>query len=202
MTALAPPESMARLPRGRQGLPVPYVAAWSSERWAAIRHDPLVGRVAVFTGGRHGRGRPVFGAMNEARQRRAVIERRCGVCEALYEGAGWLPAHPALIAGTAPLAGREAGVTTEPPVCEPCARWSAAGCPGIASRCTGLLRLGVTVPVLQLVDPSRGPMEHDARFDGHDDPAERERLGRIARRHGGAVAYVKVAVLDADEVPL
>lgn len=202
MSALVLPATMARLPRGRGGMPVPTVASWSSERWAAIRYDPVVDHVAVFTGGRHGRGRPVFGAMNEPRQRRAVMQRRCQVCDAQLDDAGWLPAHDRLAEAQVEIGGRTVDVTTEPPCCEPCARWAATGCPGIGGHTTGLLRLRVIAPIAQLVDPSRAPAAHDNRFDGGDDPAERERLGRIARRHGGAVGYVKVGLIEAEAVAL
>jgi hypothetical protein len=195
------PETMARLPRGRQGMPVPRIVAWSSERWAAIRHDPLVDRPAVFTDGREGRGRPVFGVMNEVRQRRAVMARLCGVCFAeLGDGGWWLPNYPKLLLGTATVGGDEYPMTTEPPCCEPCATWAITGCPGISATATGLLRIESTLNVLQLVDPSRGPAVHDVRFDRGDDPAERERLGRIARRHGGAVGYVKLVLVAATSV--
>lgn len=196
------PETMARLPLGRGDLPVPHIAAWSSERWAAIRFDPLVDHVAVFTGGRQGRGRPVFGVMNEPRQRAAVMGRRCGVCNAALSEAAWLPNLPRLCEGTTQVGSHEHPVTTEPPCCLPCALWSTTGCPGIARHAAGLLRIDHYLPLAQMVDPSRGPAAHDSRFDGEDDPAERERLGRIARRHKGAVGYVKVVLVDASPVAI
>jgi hypothetical protein len=201
------PATMAHLPRGRGGMPVPWVAAWSSERWAAVRWDPVVNRIALFTGGRHGRGRPVFGVMNEPRQRAAVMRRRCGVCGGpipleLYRFVGYLPAHDRLLDATVEHRGERHRVTGEPLCCRPCATWAATGCPGIAGGCSGLLRITKLLPIAQLVDPSRAPATHDGRFDGDDDPAERARLGRIARRHGGAVGYVKVAVVEAEEVAL
>lgn len=188
------PETMRKLPVGPRGLPVPYAAAWSVEHWHAIRHDPLVDHVAVFTAGRPGRGRPLYGVMNEPRQRRCVMEGRCGVCGDLIDGPGWLPEHPTLMSATAEIGGREVPVTTEPPCCHPCATWSATGCPGIAAKTTGLLRIGAWQPVAQLIDPSAAPGRHERRFDRDDD---RDRLGRIARRHGGACGYVKVAVTES-----
>lgn len=199
----APPATMAALPRGRGGLPVPYVAAWSSERWAAIRYEPLVNHVAVYTAGRHGRGRPVFGAMNEPRQRECVILSRCGVCRSDLEPAGrWLPNHGRLVEAWAEFGGVRHDMTTEPPCCQPCATWAALACPGIAGRTDSLLRLTEIRAVAQYVDPSAGPGRHDSRFDGEDDPADRDRLGRIARQHGGAVGYVKVAIIVSEIVPL
>lgn len=189
------PDTMARLPRGR-GLPVPYVASWSSEHWHAIRHDPLVGHVAVFTAGRHGRGRPLFGVTNEPRQRLCVTRHLCGVCGQPIDGPGWLPHHDRLIEGQATLTGRQVDVTHEPPCCEPCAYWSATGCPSISRRTPNLLRIDSYESLLQLIDPSAAPARHERRFDCDDD---RDRLGRIARRHGGAVGYVKLAITDQTE---
>lgn len=226
---------MARLPRGgRLGLPVPYVACWSQERWHAIRYDPAVRRPAVFTASRPGRGRPLFGVTNEPRQRDCAMRQRCGVCSALIMGPGWLPAHPRLIEAhmpfsqalrSQPLTGQDCNlpgdraehllrealaagedptveVTHEPPCCLPCALWSARNCLAIRNLTPTLLRVDRARPILQIVDPSRAQDDHDRRFDGRDDPAERERLGRIARRHGGVVGYVKLALTATCLVPL
>jgi hypothetical protein len=197
------PASMARLPRGgRHRLPVPYVASWSCERWHAIRHDPVVGDVAIFTAGRYARGRALFGVTNEPRQRECVMLRRCGVCGQPITGPGWLPNHDRLIEQTADIGAQRLRVTHEPPCCLPCARWSATGCLAIRGRTPDLLRVDAFVPIAQRIDPSRAPSNHDARFDGPDDSAERERLGRIARRHGGAVGYVKLGLTSAEAVSL
>lgn len=196
------PSTMARLPLGRNRLPVPYVAAWSTERWHAIRHEPLVGHVAIFTAGRHGRGRPLFGVTNEPRQRACVIQRLCGVCGQEIDGPGWLPLHPRLIEAQTDIGGRQCDVTHEPPCCFPCAHWSATGCPAIGNRTPSLLRVGAYLLIAQRVDPSLAPSNHDRRFDGTDNVTERERLGRIARHHGGAVGYVKLAITDAETVAL
>lgn len=196
------PETMARLYRGRGGLPVPHVAAWSSERWGAIRFDPLVGRQAIFTTGRQGRGRALFGVTNEERQRACMVRRLCGVCAAPLEGPGWWPNHDRLIEQKADVDGRTYDVTHEPPCCHTCATWSATGCAAIGRRTPNLLRVDAGSFVLQLIDPSRAPGRHDPRFDGPDNAAERERLGRIARRHGGAVGYVKLVIVASEVVDL
>lgn len=199
------PASMARLPVYK-GRPVPHVAAWSSERWGAVRHDPTVGRVAMFSTGRQGRGRPVFGAMNEPRQRAVVLGHRCGVCNSPLEDGAWLPHFDALADGNVTLdldgTPHEYPFVTEPPCCHDCARWAAdGGCPGIAGESRGLVDVRAAFPIVQLVDPSRAPMHFESRFDGEDDPADRHRWGKTARRHGGAVGYVRLALVDTEIVP-
>jgi hypothetical protein len=63
-------------------LPVPYVAAWSSEESIHVGRDPLLGgRPALFRGGTRGIGTPMFGKMDESRVRRVVLLRLCQICD-------------------------------------------------------------------------------------------------------------------------
>jgi hypothetical protein len=78
-------------------LPVPYVAAWSSEARIIVRPDPLLsGAPGLFRDGRRGEGRPLFGKMSEARVRRVVREQRCQVCAQVLS-----PLEQAVMAGRA-----------------------------------------------------------------------------------------------------
>lgn len=185
---------MAGRQRDRHGRPVPWVAAWSSETWA-IGHDPLVGRLAILTRGRPGHGQPILGVLNEPRQRRAVLQHLCQVCGQPLGDDAWIPD---VVATATTDDGRK--VTTEPPSCLPCALWAVAACPGLRHT-TSLLLIRRGTAILQLVDPSRAPAAKAGRFGG-DDEAHRRRLGVIARRHGGAVGYVKIALDAVEEHPL
>lgn len=131
---------MDRLPRDRRRLPVPHVAAWSSEVWGVARaeHHLPGWPLALFCRGRQGRGRPMFDVVNEERQRRAVLLGRCQVCDGhlpLTHGPtvgytrpyGWLPRATVERESVGRL---EDGtpVTHEPLCCQPCAAWVAVHC--------------------------------------------------------------------------
>lgn len=208
------PPSMDRLPRDR-GRPVPHVAAWSSEGQIVLRHDPLIpggGAVAVFTRGRRGRGRPVFGAMAPDRQRRAVLLGRCQVCDGDYAGVGWLPLYDGVstteqIPHSPHAAPTPTVLYAEPLACQWCALWAATGCPGVRAGTTGppqILRATDVRPVLQLTDPGAEPLAHHERFDKVDSPEDRARISREAMRRrtdragGGVVGYVKYTVIAGD----
>ncbi len=194
-----PPGTMAALPRDHRGRPVPWAAAWSSERWAAIRHDPVIGRRAIFSAGRQGRGRPVLGVLNEERQRYAMVAGQCQVCRQPIRGIrglGWLPDTVTGERTVLTEGGTAFPTTTEPPCCYECASWAMAACPGLRDT-TGLWRIVRAVRIVQLVDPSRAPAAHQGRF-GPDDPAGRERLGKIARRTGGVAGYVKLVLTEVE----
>lgn len=106
-------------------LPVPYVAAWSSETKLEIRPDPLVGdRPALFRSGRRGLGTPVFGKFDESRVRRVLVKQLCQVCAEPIRGAGYACDVPCGLSGGAPL-------LNEPPACKRCFEVSVAMCPGI-----------------------------------------------------------------------
>jgi len=178
----------------RRGLPVPWVASWSSEGQSTVRYDPLVGRVAYFTKGRPGRGTPVFGVMNAERQRRAVLHGVCQICGDEIHEHGFLPNHPGLVETTDNHGGQ---YLIEPPCCEPCARWAALGCPGIAGTVTDLLEIGEIQPLLQLVDIRDFEGRQAQRFDRQETPESLARLGRIMDRYPeGIVAYVRYQVIQ------
>jgi hypothetical protein len=117
------------------GMPIPYTAGWSSESTIEIRHDPLVRAPAIFrVGGGRGEGRPLFGAMDEARCREVVIGRRCDVCARPVRDVGYVIDQEK---GRTP-AGRP--MLPHPWTCATCFRLSLRWCPGIA-RSLGAARL-------------------------------------------------------------
>jgi hypothetical protein len=196
--------SLDALPRDRRGLPVPYVAAWSSEHWAVARWDPhLPGRrIALFTAGRLGRGTPCFDVMNEPRQREVVMTGRCQVCTDPIPRdrrtgipIGFLPSS----AIDEETIGRLDGdpVLAEPLCCESCAVYVTENCCVLAKRpAKGIVRVTQWDPVLQFIDPSAAPATHARRFDKNPDMT---RLGIIARRHGGLVGMVKVCIREMEQ---
>jgi hypothetical protein len=106
-------------------LPVPYVAAWSSETDIVIRPEPLADdRPAVFRSGARGAGVPLFGLMSESRCRQVVVLRKCQVCRASTRGLGFVVDVPYGSMHGWPL-------IMEPPTCERCFRLSLELCPGI-----------------------------------------------------------------------
>lgn len=197
------PDHLTHLPRDHRGFPVPHVAAWSTERWAEVRHDPLVGnRPAIFTAGKPGTGRPILGALNEPRQRRSCVKRRCQVCDApLGKGLGVVLA---VSVEKIDVAGHTVAATPEPPCCIPCARWSIEHCPGMAdfARPPTMWPLSQTVGTLQMIDPSRGPMRHPARYDEPPDPELMARASRLAEVHGGVVGLIKIVLVGFDAAQL
>lgn len=192
--------SFDRLQRDRRGLPVPHIAAWSSEHWSAARWDPVLpGRqMALFTAGRQGRGSPCFDVMNEPRQRRAVMLGRCQVCddplprhERTSRPTGWLPAS---VLVTEELGHLDDGtpVTAEPLCCRSCAEFVVEHCCVLARRPErNIVHVVDWVRVAQFIDPSAAPALHARRFDATGDV---EHLGRVARRHGGLVGLIKVGI--------
>lgn len=105
-------------------LPVPYVAAWSSEDEIEIRREPLLGgRPALFRGGRRGEGKPIFGKMDEARCRQVVLRRLCQVCARPLDD-GW-------VLDVDRSAHADKPVLKEPPCCSECFVLTLQTCPGV-----------------------------------------------------------------------
>lgn len=92
-------------------------------------------------------------------------------------------------------------MTTEPPACGACMDWALENCPGLKRGrpkdvSNALLPADSLDRMIQMIDPSRAPVPEpfNSKLDGGDDTAERERLGVIARKHGGLVGYVEFAL--------
>ncbi|MEE1938416.1 hypothetical protein V1L54_03135 [Streptomyces sp. TRM 70361] len=136
----------ARDARGNaRGETVPYVVAWSGERCVSPdvvatpyglayvgevpqdrdRHGVLWSRTEQAPG----RGRPEFGRIHPARQRRAMLRLLCQICarpaSRTADGVLWVIEDDRGAWDGWP----ERAVTTHPPLCLPCARQSVARCP-------------------------------------------------------------------------
>lgn len=186
------PDHLAHLPRTNAGIPVPHVASWSSERWGIARMDPVVGkRWALYSEGRQGRGRPLLASINEERQRRSVMLSRCQVCDREMDRTELWVTTMAL--HQVEISGRIFTCSYAPPTCQPCLDFSASACPAFRHD-YGVARFDRCQLVLQFLDPSVEPMRGIERFDGGDNPDTRAKLGRIARRNGGLVGHVKLAL--------
>lgn len=114
------------------GVPVPYVALWSSETGQRVAPDRYADdQDALFLGGNRGDGEPVWGKMHEARQRETVWLRRCQVCncrlktersfgmdvpDKVFVGERWRP------------------MLIEPPACARCTKYALEHCPGNRRR--------------------------------------------------------------------
>jgi hypothetical protein len=147
-----------------RGIPVPYIAAWSSEKERYISEDNNAGgKLAVFRTGRRGDGDPMFGKMDEARQREAIARRRCQVCRVKLSGeqSFALDINYNSVKDSTP-------VIQEPPVCKSCARLALTICPGNRRRREHGELLAFEVYeyeiLMQLLGPHYGP-ECDKAFN-------------------------------------
>lgn len=173
------------------GLPVPHVAAWSSEVWDGFVIDPVWRMAALSTAGAAGRGQPVWGVINEPRQRRSVGERRCQVCD---RPGGATELQVLYSGGLATMASgpRLFEVTAEPPVCPDCAAWSRTHCPGLLGEDVTAVPLEATRPIASMIDPTAAPMGRAERFEPVPRPA-RKRLSRAMEGHPeGLLGVVKL----------
>jgi hypothetical protein len=139
-------------------LPVPFVAAWSSEDAVRIAPEPLLARKpAMFRSGRRGLGTPMFGKMDESRVRRVILRRLCQVCAGSLASAGYVLDTIKGAVGGDPL-------LSEPLSCLRCFRAALALCPGIAQmrdatraivvRCTDYEPVIATVRAVEGGDPA------------------------------------------------
>ena len=137
-TAVTVPEHLRSLPTWR-GLPVPYVAMWSSEDEASfvVLPDPLYeGREALFPGsGGIGQGDAVLGNMNCARQRETLALGQCQVCRRRVAGGrGYVVLSKTTSRDVMMEDGTTAHVITEPWLCWRCLDFAADTCPGLIRR--------------------------------------------------------------------
>ena len=153
---MTPPTIPGVLYWGR--LPVPFVAAWSSEDAVRSGPDPLLARrPALCRRGRRGLGVPLFGKMDESRVRRVILRRSCQVCAASLGAAGYVLDTIKGTVGRDPL-------LSEPLACLRCFRVAIALCPGVARirdaaravvvRCTDYEVVVATVGAVEGGDPS------------------------------------------------
>lgn len=114
------------------GTPVPYVALWSSEEHSHIAPCEYAGgRNAIFSSGERGVGQPVWGKMEERRQRMTVHLKRCQVCNCKLTGER---AFGMDLPCEMENSGRRFPALTEPPVCLQCVRYTLDLCPGNRRR--------------------------------------------------------------------
>lgn len=168
-------------------LPVPYVAAWSSETTMRVGKDSLIGnRPALFRGGGRGKGKPIFGQMDEARTRVVVVNRLCQVCARPLRGVGYVADVPYGSVNGAPL-------VHEPPACRPCFQTALALCPGIARMAALPRMLFARVRRYDAILVTLAPAE------GGD-----EELNRVltAWRGEPVVGYARPALADYDVLSL
>jgi hypothetical protein len=136
MTAI--PEHLRSRPVWR-GLPVPYVAMWTSEDEASfiVKPDPLYeDREALFPGtGGIGQGEAVLGNMNCARQRETLAQGRCQVCRRRVAGGkGFVVLSETTSRQVRLENGKVVRVITEPWLCQRCLEFAAVTCPGLIRR--------------------------------------------------------------------
>jgi hypothetical protein len=134
------PEALRDWPwRDSHGRPVPHVNVWSAEKpdtsWI-VRYDPVVADLAVQApSGLQGIGAPDFTKQEPRRARWCTVRRRCQVCTAPVGDDGLLVvASLSLERVYVDELGTECDVVTEPWLCEPCARFALAVCPGLIRR--------------------------------------------------------------------
>lgn len=175
------PKAIAKLPRTDKGLPVPWVASWTSETTEHVEVDPLANhQLAIFTIGGVGQGEPILGEMNPVRQRQSAALRLCQVCGVeIARSGGYIVTWPGQEVDT----GRaRLPLILEPWCCGSCLTFALKVCPGIA-RIARRDDIRIVHPqtwelVAAVVDPIAL------------DPAEREGVLKLA---GGAVSYIKIA---------
>lgn len=150
MRSASPIQPASPLTWGRNRLPVPYVAAWTTETpsvGGALTIRPRGGGLAYrdeepADRDRHGVlwsrvphapgvGKPDFRVMHPGRQRRAMLHRLCQVCggPASHTSRGWLFLTQRPESTELSAAWPEGALSAKPPVCESCAHLAVRYCP-------------------------------------------------------------------------
>jgi hypothetical protein len=170
-------------------LPVPFVAAWSSEDAIRVVPDPVVsGQPALFRGGTRGLGTPMFGKMDESRVRRVVLRRLCQICAGSIGPTGYVVDSIKGTVGGDPL-------LSEPLSCLRCFRIALALCPGIARMRGGARAIVVRCTKYQAVTATVRVYEGEGC-----DPV----LNAALRAWKGAppIGYAKYAPSEYDVLPM
>lgn len=127
------PPQMRWLPRTKRGVPVPYVAHWTSEEGKA-RLEPFASE--GFTGpcithdDLRGQGEPVLGRMSYRRQREVVLAKRCQVCRRKLRMKAYVLLNRPRVSDPGQFF--NSFLIDEPPCCRSCMSWCLTNCPGIA----------------------------------------------------------------------
>lgn len=142
------PRGVAALPRTNGGIPITYTVAWTSETEPVAREDPLLrplmgpGVLALFHGGRQGRGTPKLAIGSVDRTRRVVVAGLCQACGQRLPGRSQPPwrQHPRWLADlrnsgqTIRMGARTVPLVVDGWTCEPCIAYALRVCPGLVSR--------------------------------------------------------------------
>lgn len=178
-------------PQDSRGRVIPWVAAWSSETWGKSLFEPGLGRNALFTMGRQGRGKPVFGVLNEPRQRDAMLVGICQVC-----GTRILERDQRFVADPAPgrIQGREGIVVTEPWAHGYCMAYALEHCPALRDTTEVIVPIDFQL-IAQIIDPTKAPAKKASRFDPVS-AARMETLRSEVKRHNGLVGYIRLHIIE------
>ena len=119
-------------PTTHDGVVIPYVAEWASERVRTARHDPNVERLALYPANPCDRedDTPNLGVMEASRQRWVVLRNLCQVCARPLGVWRWCAdlGRPATVGGKTML------LRSEPPACLRCIALAVRVCPGLNKR--------------------------------------------------------------------
>lgn len=115
------------------GIPVPYIALWSSEEYSHLAPDKNAADYpSIFLSGTRGEGEPVWGKMHETRQRETVATCRCQVCNCKLRGESM--AYAMDVPQTMRDGKTDRPLLLEPPVCRRCVAITLKMCPGNKRR--------------------------------------------------------------------
>ena len=169
-------------------IPVPFVAAWSSEAGILIRFDRVIGACGVFRDGERGIGKPIFGKMDESRVRLVLRENRCQVCAQHLGRESFVFDVQKGTYGDCPI-------MNEPLACERCFRLALAICPGVKRQHGKPRAFGAIVRRYECIASHLGVYEGDGA-----DAALNEALK--AWKGPRPVGYLRPALVDYDVLDL